>query len=272
MTALDLPLVVEANELASQLGQNNLLVVDLCQESTYNQYHIPGAVHIEYGQIIAADPPVHGLIPETADLERLFSAIGISNDTHVVAYDDEGGGKSSRLLWTLEIMGHKHMSILNGGLYAWANNGHQLDSDVVEAEPTTFISHYSAEPIAEAEYILQKLDSDDVVLIDARSRDEYMGRQMRPGRVGHIPGAKHWDWQDIMDPLNNQCFKPRGELEQALAERGVTPDKQVITYCQTNHRSSLTYIALKSLGYTQVKSYPGSWSDWGNREDTPVEK
>jgi len=272
MSVPDLPLIIEADELAPLLGQDGLLVVDLCQESTYNQYHIPGAVHIEYGQIIAANPPVHGLIPETADLELLFSAIGVSKDTHVVAYDDEGGGKASRLLWTLEIMGHQHMSMLNGGLYAWANSGQQLVADVVETKPATFVSCYSGEPIAEADYILKNLDNDEVVLIDARSADEYSGRQVMSNRGGHIPGAKHWDWQDIMDPLNNQCLKPVSDLEQALADRGVTPDKQVITYCQTNHRSSLTYIALKSLGYTQVKSYPGSWSDWGNREDTPVEK
>jgi len=272
MSALDLPLIIEANELAPLLGQDGLLVVDLCQEPTYNQYHIPGAVHVEYGQIIAANPPVNGLVPETADLERLFSALGISNDTHVVAYDDEGGGKAARLLWTLEIMGHQRMSMLNGGLYAWANDGHQLDAGVVEATPATFVSHYSAQPIAETDYILQNLDSADVVLIDARSADEYSGRQMMAARGGHIPGAKHWDWQEIMDPLNNQRFKSTSDLEQALTDRGVTPDKQVITYCQTNHRSSLTYIALKSLGYTQVKSYPGSWSDWGNREETPVEK
>ena len=271
MSTLDLPLIVEADELAGLLGREGLLVVDLCQEPTYKQYHIPGAVHIEYGQIIAARPPVHGLVPECADLERLFGAIGISNDTHVVAYDDEGGGKAARLLWTLEIMGHQRMSMLNGGLYAWANDGHKLDAGAVEAVPATFVSHYSARPIAEADYILQHLDDDAVVLIDARSRDEYIGRQVMANRGGHIPGAKHWDWQEIMDPLNNQRFKGRGELEQALAERGITPNKQVITYCQTNHRSSLTYIALKSLGYAQVKSYPGSWSDWGNREDTPVE-
>ncbi len=271
MSALDLPLIIEANELAGLLGREGLLVVDLCQKPTYSQYHIPGAVHIEYGEIIAARPPVQGLVPETADLERLFCAIGIGNDTHVVAYDDEGGGKAARLLWTLEIMGHQRMSLLNGGLYAWANDGHPLDAGVVEALPATFINHYSARPIAEADYILQHLESDDVVLIDARSRDEYIGRQVMARRGGHIPGAKHWDWQEIMDPLNNQRFKGRCELEQALAERGITPNKQVITYCQTNHRSSLTYIALKSLGYTQVKSYPGSWSDWGNRDDTPIE-
>ncbi len=272
MSVLDLPLIIEGNELAPLLGQDGLLVVDLCQQPTYNQYHIPGAVHIEYGQIIAANPPVQGLVPEAADLERLFSATGIGNDTHVVAYDDEGGGKAARLLWTLEIMGHQRMSMLNGGLYAWANDGHPLDAGVVEAMPATFVSHYSAQPIAEADYILQHLDDGDVVLIDARSRDEYIGRQMMSSRGGHIPGAKHWDWQDIMDPLNNQRFKASSELKQALTDRGVTPDKEVITYCQTNHRSSLTYIALKSLGYTQVKSYPGSWSDWGNREETPIEK
>jgi len=204
MSLLDLPLIVEANKLEPLLGSNGLLVVDLCKESTYTQYHIPGAVHIEYGQIIAAAPPVNGLIPEVTTLEQLFSAAGICSDTHVIAYDDEGGGKAARLLWTLEIMGHKHYSLLNGGLYAWANDAHKMDAGIVASQPTTFIGNYSEESIASTDYILQNLDNPDVTLIDARSDDEFSGRQMMSSRGGHIPGAKHWNWQDIMDPLNSQ--------------------------------------------------------------------
>ncbi|VAX10653.1 Thiosulfate sulfurtransferase, rhodanese [hydrothermal vent metagenome] len=272
MPELDLPLIIEADVLEPLLGSKDLLVIDLCKASTYDQYHIPGAVHIEYAQIIASAPPVNGLIPEPAVLEQLFSAVGIGSDTHVVAYDDEGGGKSARLLWTLEIMGHQHLSMLNGGLYAWANDGHKMDAGIVTPQPATFISNYSEEPIANTDYILQNLNNPDIALIDARSEDEFSGRQLMSARGGHIPGAKHWNWQDIMDPLNHQRLKAEGELRQALAERGISPDQQVIAYCQTNHRSSLTYITLKSLGYQHVKGYPGSWSDWGNREETPVEK
>lgn len=272
MSALDLPVILAPEALESLLGREGLLVVDLCQESTYTQYHVPGAVHIDYQQIVAISPPVHGLLPETADLERLFSATGISSCTHVIAYDDEGGGKASRLLWTLEVLGHKQYSLLDGGLYAWANEGHQLDAGAVTPEPATFTANYSTEAVADAGFILKNLDSSDLALIDARGEDEFAGRQITAQRNGHIPGAVHWNWQDIMDPLHNQRLKSTGVLEQALAERGVAPDKQVVVYCQTNHRSSLTYITLRSLGYERVKAYPGSWSDWGNREDTPVEK
>ncbi|HEC15548.1 MAG TPA: sulfurtransferase [Sedimenticola sp.] len=272
MSAPDLPLVLSPDALEPLLGREGLLVVDLCQEGTYAQYHVPGAVHIDYQQIVAISPPVHGLIPATADLERLFSAVGIGNDTHVVAYDDEGGGKASRLLWTLEVLGHKRFSLLDGGLYAWANEGHKLDAGAVTPEPASFTARYCEEAVADADFILRNLDNPDLVLIDARSEDEYAGRQITAQRNGHIPGARHWNWQDIMDPLNNQRLKAADTLEKALEERGVSPDKQVVVYCQTNHRSSLTYITLKSLGYKNVKAYPGSWSDWGNREDTPVEK
>ena len=272
MSALDLPLILAPDALEPLLGREGLLVVDLCQENTYAQYHIPGAVHIEYQHIVAIAPPVHGLLPETADLERLFSAAGISNDTHVVAYDDEGGGKASRLLWTLEVLGHTAFSLLDGGLYAWANEGHKLDAGAVVPEPADFRANISNEAVADTAFILQNLDNPDLALIDARSEDEYAGRQITAQRNGHIPGAKHWNWQDIMDPLNNQRLKAVETLEQALAERSVSPEKQVVVYCQTNHRSSLTYITLKSLGYQNLKAYPGSWADWGNREDTPVEK
>jgi thiosulfate/3-mercaptopyruvate sulfurtransferase len=272
MSALDgLPVILEPDELEAVLGHEDLVIADVCRAECYASDHLPGAIHIEYGQLVAASSPVHGLLPDTAYLEQLFSANGISNNSHVVAYDDEGGGKSARLLWTLAAMGHTRFSLLNGGYHSWANEGHPLTEKPARPTPATFKAHPTSEPVAERDYILQNLNNPNLALLDARSKEEFEGTRLMAARGGHIPGAKNWDWMELKVSTNNQRLIPVEQMQQALAERGITTDKEVVVYCHTHHRSSLTYITLKALGYEKLKGYPGSWSDWGNRMDTPVE-
>ena len=109
------------------------------------------------------------------------------------------------------------------------------------------------------------------MLLDARTADEYNGVRRFAERGGHIPGAVHFDWVTGMDPTRNMRMHSAERLLEELAKRGITPDKEVITYCHTHHRSSYSYMMLKILGFKQIKGYPGSWSDWGNRQDTPIE-
>jgi len=265
-----LPLILEPQQLETLLGAPGLLVVDLSKSSTYLQYHIPGAVHLEYGDMVASRHPVAGLLPEPELLVQLFSRLGIGPETHVVAYDDEGGGRAGRLLWTLEVLGHRHASLLDGGLIAWANERHPLVSGQERPEPAQFQAELDPFPIADADYILEHLQQPDLALVDARSEDEYSGRRRFAARGGHIPGAVHWDWLRAMDPRRNLRLRPFDELRQELSELGIRPEQTVVTYCQTHHRSSLVYVVLKALGYAGAKGYPGSWSDWGNRSDTPV--
>ncbi len=271
MTTDKLPLLLEPDELEANLGRDDLLVVDLSKPDTYARFHVPGAVHLDYGRIIAAQKPVMGLVPDDATLAAVFSAIGIDARTHVVAYDDEGGGRAARLLWTLEIAGHKNFSLLNGGLHAWANEGHPLDSAPVTPVARVFEVHRNPSPVADSAYIQARLDSDDCVLLDARSPDEYRGIKKFADRAGHIPGAVNFEWTEAMDQGRNLRLKPAAELKKLLAERGITPDKEVIAYCQTHHRSAHTCLALQCLGFARVKGYAGSWSDWGNNPELPLE-
>ena len=270
MNCPELPLILEPAELEPRLGEFGVLVVDMCKSSTYLQYHIPGAVHLDYGDIVASRNPVNGLLPNPALLERLFSRIGIGPDTRVVAYDDEGGGHAAHLIWTLEVLGHRSASLLNGGLFSWANEGHPLETGQVTPRSARFQAGFDPEPLADAEFILQRLDQPDLALVDARSPAEYSGERRYSARGGHIPGAVNWDWVNLMDQRRNLRLRPAAELRQVLAGFGVRPEQTVVTYCQTHHRSSLMYVALRSLGYPRVKGYPGSWSDWGNRGDTPI--
>lgn len=270
MNTPDLPLILEPNTLESLLGSANLLVVDLTKPATYAEMHIPGAVYLDYGQIIALRKPTMGLLPETNVLEQCFSSIGIDDTVHVVAYDDEGGGKAGRLLWTLETMGHNRFSLLNGGLHAWANEGHALERTAVTPHSRPFKAHPTNAPVADAEYIKQHLNESGFSLLDARTPDEFNGVKRYAEKAGHIPGAVNMDWLLALDQQRNLRLKSADELESMLDELGIRKDQQVVTYCHTHHRSSLTYIMLKSLGFTRLKGYPGSWSDWGNRADTPI--
>ncbi len=265
------PLLIEPAELESQLGHQGLLVIDLSKPELYIQRHIPGALHLDYAQVVAGTAPVIGLLPDTGQMSQLLSAIGLTPQTHVVTYDDEGGGRAARLLWSLAAYGHWNFSLLNGGLHAWANEGHPLNNAPVTPTPTNYHAQYQGEVVAEREYILARLHDPDVKLLDTRSPGEYHGTDKRAERVGHIPGAVNIEWTQFMDKERNLRLQPRETLEQMLAEHGITPDKEVIAYCQTHHRSAHTWFVLHWLGYERVKGYPGAWSEWGNRTDTPVE-
>jgi thiosulfate/3-mercaptopyruvate sulfurtransferase len=272
MAISDLPLVLDPQQLHRLSGTPGLLIIDLCKADTYARQHILGAVHLDYARIVAENKPVQGLLPDPDTLSALLAAHGISPDIWVVACDDEGGGKAGRLLWTLDSIGHHRHSLLDGGLIAWINEGHAVDSlPTLPQAVSPYPVSCDTAPVAGRDYILQHLGDPGVRLLDARSTAEFTGEKKLALRGGHIPGAIHYEWTDAMDKQNNFRLRPSAELRNDLDRLGVTPDRQIITYCQTHHRSSLIYVVLKHLGYDKVKGYPGSWSDWGNRQDTPVE-
>ncbi len=265
------PLIIEPKQLESELGNKNLLLVDLSQPQSYAQYHLPGAVYLEYSWIVHTEPPRAGLLPDVTQLSNILSALGLTKDTHIVAYDDEGGGRACRLLWTLDVVGHQNFSLLNGGLHAWANEGHQVTREIYYPNKTAYAASIHEGPIADQQYILDHLHNDKVAILDTRSPQEYAGIKVFAQRGGHIPGAINIEWTDMMDKNRNMRLKQKDELHELLETHGIGPDKEVIVHCQTHHRSAHTYIALKSLGYEHVRGYPGSWSDWGNDANTPIE-
>lgn len=266
-----MPLLIEPKQLMNDLSKDDWLVIDMRSRDNYLQGHVPGAIHLSYSDIIAMKPPAMGLLPECAQLSAVFSAIGLCQKDHVVAYDDEGGGRASRLLWTLDVLGHKSFSLLNGGLQAWCQQGGPLQPGAVHRTP----SHYQARlanpnALADKDYILRHLKQDDIVLLDTRSVGEYTGTDQRAARSGCIPGAVNMNWTEAMDAPPFLRFKPDDVLRQQFMDLGVDPDKEVIVYCQTHHRSAHTYIVLKHLGYDRVRGYAGAWSEWGNDPDVPV--
>ena len=266
---MELPLIVEPEQLAASLGADNLLVVDLCHPQSAAQ--VPGAVRLEYASIIASRPPAAGLLPEAGQLGSVLSALGLTHEHHVVAYDDEGGGKAGRLLWTLDMLGHERASMLNGGIHAWANEGHPLAEEPGAVSPSDYDAQIIGPAAADKDYIMERIGNPDVVFLDTRTPEEFQGVNVRAERGGHIPGAVNFNWVNAIDQERNLRLKPAEELGHLLEAVGAVPEREVIAYCQTHHRSSHTYAVLKSLGYPRIKGYPGAWSEWGNLADTPIE-
>lgn len=265
------PLLVQPNELERRLGGERLLIVDLCDENSYRACHIPGALHLDYADIITARPPAMGLLPAEYHLNQVLSNAGFAPQFHVVAYDAGGNGRACRFLWTLEVLGCERFSLLDGGLKAWLAEERPVESGRQARQPHSFRGEYQPDKVADKAYILDRLSDPNVVVLDSRSPAEYRGEQRRAQRGGHIPGAVNLEWTRAIDREHDGRFKPKAELRPMLESLGVTPDKEIICHCQTHQRSAHTYMVLKYLGYPQVKGYPGSWSEWGNDPATPVE-
>jgi thiosulfate/3-mercaptopyruvate sulfurtransferase len=210
------------------------------------------------------------MLPPLGQLQALFSRIGYAPDRHIVAYDDEGGGWAGRFIWTLDAIGHTRTSYLNGGLHAWYREQHPVTAEVAPVEHTNAHIALDDSVIADLDTVRATLGKPDIKIWDARSREEYLGLRVTALRNGHIPGAVNLDWLEVMDPARNLRLLPLDVLRQKLADIGIHPGHTIITHCQSHHRSGLTYLVAKALGYP-VKAYHGSWSEWGNRDDTPIE-
>ncbi len=255
--------------LINDTQNSSLCIVDLGSQASYLEGHIPGAVHLPAQALLIGQAPTPGKIATLAQLEEVFSYLGLEKDTHFVVYDDEGGGWAGRFIWTLDVIGHQKYSYLNGGIHAWRNQGFALETHSNQRLRAPVTLTLNESPIAEMTDVVNNISTNHATIWDARSPEEYRGQKGNAARLGHIPGAINIEWTALMDFDNG--YKIRSDAREFLAAHGIDGSKPIITHCQSHHRSGFTYLVGKVLGFS-IRGYHGSWAEWGNHPETPVER
>jgi thiosulfate/3-mercaptopyruvate sulfurtransferase len=233
--------------------------------------HIPGAVFLDWtADIIDPDDPVPAQVAPPARIAGVLGAAGIGDDTTVVAYDAHPASQfATRLWWVLRYYGHDQVKVLNGGWPRWQREGRPQSTAVPRYPPAIFTPRMRPEWRATAEQVLAALGRHDITLTDARDLAQYTNEVRRGKRGGHIPGALHLPREALIDEKGE--FRGDAELRRAAAGAGLSADKQVIAYCNGGVAATSVLFGLSLLDYPRLTNYDGSWNEWGNRVDLPVE-
>ena len=220
------PILIEPDELEPLLDDDKLLLVDLGKPESYSQIHVPGAMYLDYPLLLAGTKPASGLLPPEERLAHLAGMLKLDSASRVVAYDDEGGGRAARLAWTLHYLGYQSIQVLNGGIHAWNNEGHPVSEDPVflDNRQTLPVASHDPTVLATRAYVLEHLDDDGVVLLDARTPEEYAGTKAYAARGGHIPGAKNIPFTQIAGRLGELGCKKGAKWDCSNA-------KTVMLFC-----------------------------------------
>ncbi len=248
------------------------------QRQAYNAGHVPGAVCWWWQEALWDE--YRRDFPAPDNFANRLGAAGISNDTAVVFYG-EGVQFGVYAWWTFRYCGHDKVYLLDGARSRWVNEGRALTTDVPPAaQPVQYLPVVRNEGMRIGyQEVLANLGRPESVLLDGRSPEEYRGERVNgPGspdvgalRYGRIPGARHLYFEDLLNP--DKSFKPVVEMRRLVEACGASADKDVVTYCRMSHRATLLYFALTELlGYRKVRTYDGSWTEWGNLVGVPVER
>jgi thiosulfate/3-mercaptopyruvate sulfurtransferase len=270
------PAVVSTDSLAPLVEAGAVTILDARTDiGQYLEAHLPGAVYLNSETLRAEDGGVPNLLLPRASYATLFSRLGVSGDRPVVVYasGESRNVDATYVAWILSGFGHRDVRVLDGGFGKWQ----------LEARPTTrsYPRYPRAEPLpadfrperATLDDVRAALARKDVVLVDARPADQYAGEAGAQVRLGHIPGAVNHFWQtDLVEGEFARSWKPIEEIRASYRAQGITPEKRIIAYCNGGLESSHVWFTLRALlGYGDVRVYDGSWTEWSEREDLPIE-
>jgi thiosulfate/3-mercaptopyruvate sulfurtransferase len=271
--------LVTTEWVAEHLAEPGLVVAEVDENpDLYEEGHIPGAVKLHWRDDLQ-DTVIRDVVSKQ-EFERLMGERGIANDSSVVLYGDKNNWFAAYAYWYLKIYGHDDVRLLDGGRQKWIEEGRELTTEVPAPTSATYLARERDETIrVRRDEILAGLEDPAITLVDVRSPQEYSGELVAPpgyeqegaARTGHIPGAHSIPWATAV--RDDGTFKGTGELLEIYGGKGVTADKEVRAYCRIGERSAHTWFVLRELlGYENVKNYDGSWTEWGNLVEAPIER
>jgi thiosulfate/3-mercaptopyruvate sulfurtransferase len=273
------PVLVSTDWVAEHLDDPGVVVAEVDENTDlYDEGHIPGAVKLHWKEDL--QDPVERDLVDKAGFERLMGERGIADSTTLVLYGDKNNWFAAYAYWYVKTYGHADVRILNGGRQKWIDEGRELTTQVPSPAPSTYTAKERDESIrAYRDQVLGWLGAAGRALVDVRSPGEYAGDLIAPPgyeqegaqRAGHIPTAASIPWATAV--RDDGTFKSAGELRGLYGGKGITPDKEIVAYCRIGERSAHTWFVLRELlGYENVRNYDGSWTEWGNLVDVPIER
>jgi thiosulfate/3-mercaptopyruvate sulfurtransferase len=273
-------MLVSTDWVAEHKADPNVRLIEVdVDTAAYDEGHIPGAVGFNW-QTQLQDGLRRDLASK-GNLEKLMGESGVSPDTTVVVYGDNNNWFAAWALWQLKRHGHQDVRIMNGGRVKWLAEGRETTKDAPGVTPTTYSAQDPDDSIrARRDQVIDAVNKGDVNLVDVRSPDEFSGKLLAPPglegkegcqRGGHIPRAKNIPWGKAVN--EDGTFKSVGDLRDLYGGQGIDGSGETIAYCRIGERSSHTWFVLKHLlGHENVRNYDGSWTEWGNMVDVPIEK
>ena len=278
-------LIVSTDWLAQHLDDPNVRIVDIRghvisaseppphyfnHRDDYLQAHIPGAVFVDWVHEIT-DPgdPRHAQIAQPERYAEVMRRIGVTPDTCVVAYDDASGMFAARLWWSLNYYGHDKVAVLDGGWPKWVAEGRPTSADVPQIAPSAFVARPNPALYRSGDQVQAAIGS-GAALMDVRTPEEFAGKAARAARKGHIPGAVNQPRTSLV--AADGTLLPPNVLRERLGAVGISnATPEVIVYCNGGVSASYGLLALRAAGITNAAVYDGSWKDWGNDPNRPVE-
>ncbi len=262
-------LLFTPQDLQKRIHDKNIVIIDTRETHEFAVGHIPNAVHWDLYGISLVDTSPAPFAAFMAMFALLLGNRGVTLDKTVVFYENDSGMRAARGYWFTEYFGHKDVHVLDGGLNAYVKAGYETTTACIKPEHVAFKIAPVPHTFISANEMRDALGQKDFVPMDTRSAGEYYGRIVRAARGGAIPGAKHIEYIDNLDQTG--AYKSADQLKAMYEPLSVTPDKTIACYCQGGYRSAHTYLALRLLGYPNVRNYIGSWKEWGDRPDLPIE-
>ena len=251
-------------ELEKIIDDPNLILIDARSFQEYSRGHITNAVNLDLFSFHWIDTSQDGISSFNQQFTKIFSRVGVSEEKKVIFYDDVSGMLAARGVWLLEYLSHHNVSMLDGGFIKWKNEERTWDTIPVANMYANFSAKPNPKVLAGFEYVLDNLDK--ITILDARSKEEFDGKLVRAARGGHIPTSTNIDYTENIS--KDGTLKNNDELSKLYQ---MPKDAEIITYCQGAYRAANTFLALKKIGFTNVKVYLGSWGEWGNKIELPIE-